>query len=81
MSHLFRAYARLWHTSRSALQSYRSTKYLISSSSSYSSQTSRGETEEMGKDKIQLSLKTPKGTQDCRSLEIMAFRESSSLTA
>lgn len=69
MSYLVRAFARLSTVPRSALRQYQNPKASRVFSHSYSSPTLHPqvdeEAEDMGKDKAQLSLKVPKGTQDC----------------
>ena len=65
MRNLYRAFARLSQTPRPTLRTFLSHKYPGFHYCSFSSQTLHIEDGTMGKDKIQMSLKTPKGTQDC----------------
>ena len=69
MNHLVRAFARLSTVPRCTFAQYQDPKALRIFSRSYSSPTLNAqadkEPEDMGKDKAQMSLKVPKGTQDC----------------
>lgn len=65
MRYLSRAYARLSHISRLSPASNRIAPNFNFLFRNYAGQVLWTEDEEMGKDKAQMSLKTPKGTQDC----------------